>query len=429
MKKILIIYPHFLPSNLAGVHRPRLFAQHLPSFGWEPVVLTVHEDHYEESLDVESLRLLPAGLRVEKVAALPLTRPRVIGDIGLRAFFSLYRKAKALIRSEKIDFVLIPVPSFYCALLGRWLHHSTGIRYGIDYIDPWVHRFPGSEKRFSRHWFSTRAARLLEPIAVGRASLIAGVAEGYFKAVLDRNPMLRQRAVSGAMPYGGEKRDHLVAETSPGRTCLFAKNGKFQLVYAGALLPKAVQPLEALFAAIAGARELFSNTAFHFIGTGKPGGTDGGYSVKLVAQKYGLWEEVVFEHPQRIPYMDVLFCLKQADAIFVLGSTEPHYTPSKIYQAVLSGKPVAALLHQQSPAVVVLEEAGAGKVFPFDGEQGLHEIRRGFPAFFQNFRTWSAGFNKHHVSQCAFERYSARSATGQLAALLDTVCAPGKQQE
>jgi hypothetical protein len=44
MKKILIITPHYPPSNLAAVHRSRLFAQHLPSFGWEPVILTVDEN-------------------------------------------------------------------------------------------------------------------------------------------------------------------------------------------------------------------------------------------------------------------------------------------------------------------------------------------------------------------------------------------------
>ena len=47
LRKVLILYPHFPPSNLAGVHRPRLFAQHLPDFGWEPVVLTVDEKYYE----------------------------------------------------------------------------------------------------------------------------------------------------------------------------------------------------------------------------------------------------------------------------------------------------------------------------------------------------------------------------------------------
>ena len=178
MKKILIISPHFPPSNLAAVHRSRLFAQHLPQFGWEPIVLTVHEKYYEETLDHNLEKLLSIGLRIEKVKAFPVTKPRLIGDIGLRAFFQLYKKAKQIIKRDKIDFLYIPIPSFYCALLGRWLHNSTGIKYGIDYIDPWVHYFPGSNKLFSRHWFSTKIATFLEPIAVKKASLITGVAEG-----------------------------------------------------------------------------------------------------------------------------------------------------------------------------------------------------------------------------------------------------------
>ena len=67
MKKILILYPHFPPSNLAGVHRPRLFAQHLPEFGWEPVILTVDEKYYEEAPDLNLVKLSPDNLRIEKV--------------------------------------------------------------------------------------------------------------------------------------------------------------------------------------------------------------------------------------------------------------------------------------------------------------------------------------------------------------------------
>ena len=146
MKKILIIYPHFPPSNLAGVHRARLFAQHLPTFGWEQVILTVHEAFYEEELDWNLHQLLTPALRIEKV----------------NAFYQLYNKAKQLIEAEAFDFLYIPIPSFYCALLGRMLHRSTKIKYGIDYIDPWVHIFPGSNQLFSRHWFTTKLAKLLE---------------------------------------------------------------------------------------------------------------------------------------------------------------------------------------------------------------------------------------------------------------------------
>ena len=113
IKKVLIISPHFPPSNLATVHRARLFAQHLPSFSWEPIILTIDEKYYEEKLDNHLKKLLPPNLRIEKVNAFKVTKPRLIGDIGLRAFFQLYKKAKQLIKKESIDFLYIPIPSFY----------------------------------------------------------------------------------------------------------------------------------------------------------------------------------------------------------------------------------------------------------------------------------------------------------------------------
>ncbi|MEO6732966.1 MAG: hypothetical protein ABIN01_17210 [Ferruginibacter sp.] len=422
MKKILIISPHFPPSNLAGVHRARLFAQHLPSFGWEPVILTVHENFYEEALDHNLEKLLPPGLRVEKVNAFRVTKPRLIGDIGLRGFFQLYKRAKELIGKENFDFLYISVPSFYCALLGRWLHHSTNIRYGIDYIDPWVHHFPGSDKLFSRHWFSTKIAGILEPMSVKNAALITGVAEGYYSTVFDRNPHLKSQALFGAMPYGGEVADHqLVNELKPG-TRLFNKiPGKMLMVYAGAMLPKAYEPLEAVFKAIVNEKEVFANVEFHFIGTGSRANDAESYTIKSLAERYGLFNSVIFEHPGRIPYLDVLRHINQADAVFILGSTEPHYTPSKVYQAILSGKPVLAVLHHDSSAVQVIEESKGGMIFTFNGANDLDKITAVFAEFFTCFKAFVHSFDQNEVNKSAFNNYSAENVTKQLATLLDKI--------
>ncbi len=422
MKKILIIYPHFPPSNLAGVHRPRLFAQHLPEFGWTPVILTVHEKYYEENLDWNLAKLLPAELRLEKTTALPVTRPRIFGDIGIRAFFQLYKKAKKMIRKEQFDFLFIPVPSYYTALLGRWLHSSTGIPYGIDYVDPWVHEFPGSNKLFSRHWFSTKLAKLLEPIAVKKASLITGVAEGYYDPVFQRNPHLYEKAISGAMPYGGERLDNERAAQMDFAPYLFAKEGgKIKLVYAGAMLPKAYGPLEMIFRAIIQGETIFKNVEFHFIGTGKTPNDPEGFNIKPLAEKYGLWQKHVFEYPKRISYFDVLVHLEAADAVFILGSTEPHYTPSKIYQGVLSGKPIAAVLHSKSTGVNIIRQSGAGLVFDFEGENDLQKIEKGFTAFFKSFTGFCSEFDKKNVDSELFEKFSARSVTQQLVILLNKI--------
>lgn len=422
MKKILIISPHFPPSNLAAVHRSRLLAQHLPSFDWEPVILTVHEKYYEEKLDYNLAKLLPQGLLIEKVKAFPVTKPKLIGDIGIRAFFQLYKKARKIIKDQKIDFLYIPIPSFYTALLGRWLNKTTKIPYGIDYIDPWVHTTSDGEKLFSRHWFSEKMAKWLEPIAVKKASIITGVAQGYYEGVIKRNPHLVQRTFFGAMPYGGEKLDHDSVKKLQVTPYLFKKKkDKIQLVYGGAMLPKAYAPLEAIFQAVKNNHGTFHDLEIHFIGTGKSPDDLNGYNIKPLAEKYNLWQTIVFEYPKRIPYLDVLIHLDAADGVFILGSTEPHYTPSKVYQAVLSGKPLLAILHEQSTAVPIIKQSNVGLILTFDGEKELHMITNNFSDVYCQFINFSYSFNNQQVKMDIFNQYSAKNVACGLAKLLDEV--------
>jgi hypothetical protein len=421
LRKILIITPHYPPSNLAAVHRSRLFAQHLPSFGWDPIILTVDERDYEETMDWNLHALLPKNQNIEKVRAFPVTKPRLIGDIGLRALFQLRKRALELVKSEHIEFVYIPIPSFYVALIGPYLHRKTGVKYGIDYIDPWVHRFPGSDKLLSRHWFSMHLAKLLEPKAVKYASLITGVAEGYYQGVVDRNPQLKESTVFAAMPYGGEIEDHEGLKKLNVEPYLFRKNGKFQFVYAGAMLPNAYGPLEAIFKAISSRKMQFGDVEFHFIGTGFLSNDPHSYNIKPLAEKYGLWESIVFEYPKRIPYLDVLVHLEIANAVFILGSTEPHYTPSKTYQGVLSQKPIFAILHEKSSAAIVLKETNSGQSLCFNGEIDLRKIEDDFESSFMEFQRFTMEFNHSQVNHDLFEEYSAKSVTKKLAHALNSV--------
>ena len=385
------------------------------------MVLTIHEDFYEEKLDWNLVKLLPLDLRIEKVSANSLGKNRIIGDIGLRAFKQLYKKAKSLINQEHFDFLYIPIPSFYCALLGRMLHDSTGLKYGIDYIDPWVHQFPGSNKVFSRHWFSTKLAKILEPVAIKKASLITGVAEGYFQPVLNRNPRLKN-IITGAMPYGGEIKDYEIVESLHIAPYLFQKKkNTLQFVYAGAMLPKAYLPLEQIFKIIVESKNAFNDVEFHFIGTGKTPDDLNGFNIKPLAEKYGLYNSIVFEHPARIPYLDVLVHLNIADAVFILGSTEPHYTPSKVYQAVLSGKPIFAVLHKESSAVNVIKNSNAGMVISFDGEKDIDSIGNHFLKEFISFKQFKMAFAKNQIDNTLFNDFSAYAVTEKLTTLLNKV--------
>lgn len=424
MKRVLLIAPHFPPSNLASVHRARLFAQHLPEFGWEPVVLAVHHDDYTEELDWNLAALVPDRVRVEWVRAgrgpVEVGGRRLVGDVVLRAFRPLLARAIEIIDAEEIDFVYILIPSFYGALLGRAIHERRGTPYGIDYIDPWVE--PNDYPLGSKMWVTQRLARVLEPVAVRDASLITGVAEGYYEAVLDRNPQLRE-AVTAAMPYGGEAEDHRKVEEIGVEPWLFQRDGRFRLLYAGALLPQAVEPLHRVFRAIAARPDLFEGVEFFFVGTGSSPDDLEGHQVKPVAEQYGLWGTTVREHPARIPYLDVLAHLEAAQGVFILGSTEPHYTPSKAYQGVLSERPVLAVLHEASTACDVLRQTGAGRVLAFDGEAGLDTIEDTFADVFADYRAFAGSFRPADVDREAFDEYSARNVTRVLAEALDEAVA------
>lgn len=80
---------------------------------------------------------------------------------------------------------------------------------------------------------------------------------------------------------------------------------------------------------------------------------------------------MVQEVPGRLPYLDVIRNLEAADGIVVLGSDEAHYSPSKIYQSMLSGKPIFGLMHPESLATRTIREMGAGRVTTNPDTPGL----------------------------------------------------------
>jgi len=421
MKTVLIVAPHFLPSFLASVHRARLLAYHLPEFGWKPIILTTDPKYYECQLDWELLDLLPEDLEIVKVKAFPTKPIRIVGDVGLRSLPWYYRAVRKLAAERKIDFLHITIPSNMAALLGPRVERKLGIPYGLDYIDPWVPETPTGDRLLSKAWISNGLAHFLEPIAVRRARLITGINDAYFGSVLSRNPKLRSRVVTAGMPYGSSDRDFDALRRKPRKPFLFdPADGKFHVMYAGALLPKSIDVLERLLAALVLLRErnpqLAARLQFHFVGTGIfEGDPKRGHCVQPHVKRHGL-EGMVTEMPSRIKYLDVLNHLEQSSAILVLGSTEIHYSPSKIYQGVMARRPMFALLHEESTAVATLRESRAAEVFTFtpdclpDPVALSHALER----FFTSYR-----YDPEQVDRVAFRRVSARESGRILASALD----------
>lgn len=419
MKNVLIITTHYPPSNLTGVHRGRLFAKYLPQFGWNPIVLTVHENYYEEKPDFELNKLIPEGQHIEKVNAFQISKPRLIGDLGLRAFFQLKKKAIEIIQTNKIDFVYILIPSFYLSLLGPLLHRSCGVKYGIDYIDPWVHLFPGSEKIFSRHWFSTKLSKLLEPFAIRGVSLITSVSSSYIEPIYERNRNLSKQAKSLSVPYGWDSDERLVIQKYKQQNNSIKNQGKLRLVYSGAFLPKSEEVLYQILFCIKENIHLFQDVEIHFIGTDVSKTYPRRLSITEMATSFDLSGVVIFEHPERISYFELLGHIDSFDGIFILGSTESHYTPSKIFNAFVLQKPIFAVLHSDSSAKEIIEDTQYGVVCSYSSTD-IYIFQNSFITTFYTWKNLIMSKNWKFDLEKA-ELFSAKYLTGELASTLDEI--------
>ncbi len=421
MKNLLIIYPHWPPSNLAGVHRARLVANATAKHGWKSIVLTVSPEFYEEVPDHDLLKTVSEDVEVIYTKAYPVPPIRFIGDIGIRSFTFLYRKALEVTQSRSIDFIWIPIPSFYTSLLGRRLRKKTGIPYGVDYIDPWVRDISG--RADWRHRLTNFLARFLEPIAVKKAALITGVSFDYYQPVLKRNfsgyqwvdpnlSGLNVRKSEGPkvfhtwFPYGFDPYDHQIKLD---HLEFPWKKGSKPWIYAGAFLPNSRLFVELFFKRISSLRNQNkwpSDLELVFVGTGNyPGKT-----IRAYAEEMGI-EDIVSEHRQRFPFLDVLNFLSNADTVMVIGSTEKHYTASKIYQSLLSKRPVWSIFHEESTALQVLRECKAQQyTVKYKAELSVEEIEHQIEETLLSriaSDTWAPDYSK-------LEKYSSVENTRKL---------------
>ena len=422
-RRIALVSGHFPPSNLVGAHRARLWSRYLPEFGWEPIVVTGDPRQYEERPDPDLERLVAPGLRVIHAATMSTRPVRIVGDIGVRAFWGCYRALAALAAKREIDFVMVTIPANFLAPVGRLIHRRYGIPYGIDYQDPWINRTSGVDRPFSRAWGAHHLGAWLEPWAVRDAALITGMAPGYVAGMLERNPAVAAKAVLDYMPMGSAPEDFAPVQDLHRAPFLFAPgDGRFHMIYAGALLPAGFVVLDAFLAGLRRLREtapeVASQLRVHFVGTGTSPDDPQGHQVLPRARRAGV-EEMVSEHPHRIGYVDTLNHLMQSDAVLVLGSTEPHYTPSKVFQAMLSRRPVFAMLHEKSTAVDMIRSARAGWVSTLTTEAlpDPRSVAEALRSFIER-----PVFDAEAVDRSGFEAYSARESTRALAAALDLAC-------
>jgi glycosyltransferase involved in cell wall biosynthesis len=431
VRRVLFVSPHFPPDSTAATHRARLLAPRLREHGWEATVLTVDPAGYEGPLDPALAASVPEDLQVVRVPAWPpsLTRRVGFGDLGLRAFTALGREARALLSRQRFDATFITMYPTYPALLGPMLKRRFGVPFVLDYQDPWVGEWgrtvgpqgaADARSRASR-WLAAR----LEPVALRQADGVTAVSAATFDQALSRYGLPRPKAVA-ELPIGWDERDLEWAERAAAAAPIVPKgDGLIHAVYVGTLLPTGFDTLRAFCAAWSAWRAHEPAAAgrlrLHLVGTSNQ--RSGGAPRALpLAREFGIGD-LISEHPDRQDYFDALRTLRDSHAVLLLGSREPHYTPSKVFPAMLSGRPMVAIYHAASTAVDLLRAFGgppAVRLITFDEERPV-DTTSGAIATALCELVRQPCYAPADVDRRVLVDVSAPALAGRLAAVLDRV--------
>src|SRR5207249_2721529 len=91
MRRLLIVSPHFPPTNAADMQRVRMVLPHLKETGWDCEVLAVHPQQVAAPCDPWLEECLPANIQVHRVRPLGLRWGTIpgFGALAFRAFRAL----------------------------------------------------------------------------------------------------------------------------------------------------------------------------------------------------------------------------------------------------------------------------------------------------------------------------------------------------
>jgi glycosyltransferase involved in cell wall biosynthesis len=375
----IIVSPYFPPSTLAGVHRARHLAKYLPAAGWWPIIVCVNEIYHEERLDPGLAALVPSSVEIVKVPALSprYCRPLGFGEISLRAWWPLRQAVLGLLARRRVDVVLITGSPYYPMLLTAEIKRRFSVPVVLDFQDPWVSNWGAQQSRWSKLGVAHRLAAMLEPRVVHGADFVTSVSDRQNDDLATKYPEF-DRSRMAAIPIGFDADDF----NAPWRDTTVSlpqgiERGRVNLSYIGTVWPAVIETVSCLLKAVRRIRDenpaIYARLRLNFVGTtSNPNGTTGSRVLPLaLAEGVG---DAVYEIPQRLPYLEALAIQANSDGILMLGSNEPHYTASKIYPGLMSGRPYVSLFHRASSSHRILSSAGGGIALSFNDEEDLRAL-------------------------------------------------------
>lgn len=435
MRRLILVSPHFPPTNAADHQRVRMALPHLVAAGREVEVIAVRAEDVAAPSDPFLAATLPAGARVFRVAApiRPWHRMLRLGSLSRRCTSPVRRALEerlAAARAEGAEpLVYFSTTQFGVHGVIPGLKSRHGVPVAMDFQDPWATDYyrlnpavrpPGGRLKFA---VANRLALRDERRVLPHVDGFTVVSPAYQTALVATHPVLAAKPFL-ALPFAADESDFESLARCDVRQDFFTPgDGRLHWVYVGRGGEDLHTALAGLFTALREARETdpdLRRVRLHFIGTDYAAGARARHTILPLARRLGVDDQVA-EHPHRIPYARALRCLADADALVVPGSNDPAYTASKIYPCVLARKPMLTLFHRDSPVNEFLRATRCSVAVGFAPGEDPAALAR---AVRSEWFAPRADRSPPRTDRAAFEPFTARAMTDRLLAFLDALPRP-----
>lgn len=416
MKNILIISPHFPPVNAPDMQRIRQSLIYYRANGWNPIIVCSDIRYVEGYTDSSLLQTIPKDIEVIKLKGLPyrITRIFGLGNLGLRSILHYAYTINKIVRQKKIHLVFFSTTVFQLLVLGNYLRKKYNIPYVIDMQDPWLDYTPlqmQKELRPKKFWFMHTLDKILEPIAMKKASGVIAVTQQYIDVLKSRYKNINDENTE-VITFGFSENDFKLAKNEI--VSIEDWNIADKVIrgaYTGVVNKQMLPVIELIFKAFkeildSGSQDL-NNTRLYFIGTNYAAGTQAKEIVKPLALKYGI-DNYVTEITSRIPYLTALKIQLESDFLLLIGSTNRAYTASKLYPYLYSQKPILAIFNKESNVIDIFQKILSKAPIAFSEEsleKHLDEIKNNLLDMMHNKN------NKIEINFEELRKFSAEELT------------------
>jgi glycosyltransferase involved in cell wall biosynthesis len=413
--RVLLIAYHFPPvRGSSGVQRTLRFAQHLPKFGWKPIVLTIDPRAYPDAAGSAGNEV-PPDLEVHRAFGLDAARQlRVLGRYpGFLAVPDRWRtwahwavpKALELVRRRRIDVIWSTFPIATAHRIGLEAARRSGLPWVAEFRDPmWQGSYPPDPK-------VNRAFKQLEERSVERAAAVVmttPTALDQYRSRFTGLPAERFTMIEN----GYDEETFRRAEAAPD----------------GAGQPRTERsaPLVLLHSGLVYRSERDPTALFDALASLKREGRVGVDTLRIVLRASGnepeyaamLRDRGIEDIVQLVPGLEYLAALREmlgVDGLLLMQAANCNaQVPAKLYEYVRAGRPILALTDPAGDTARTLRRLGTGTIARLESAE---EIRLALPAFLDDLRAGRAEV----ATPEAVRRCSRESQTADLAKLLDRV--------